>query len=247
MARLAARLIASVIAPLGMALLGLTAPALAGDRAEIALLGFSEDGRYFAFEEYGIQDGSGFPFSSIYAVDLSTDTWVAGTPFAARSESEDASLSAIRAEAAARAKAPLATLQLDATAVFTALNGDGEPMDGQSIAFGTPGYGLSAVADTRVLTLETYPLPAPADCATYTDAPIVGFAVAASGIEYHRDTSIPASRRCPLDYRIYGIAAPAGFGSGAGGPVAVISVYSFGFEGPDRRFIAVPLTDQWGH
>ena len=46
------------------------APALAGDAAQFDPIGFSEDGRYFAYEEYGIQDGSGFPYATIYLVDL---------------------------------------------------------------------------------------------------------------------------------------------------------------------------------
>ena len=45
-------------------------PALAGDRAVIDFIGYSADSRYFAFEEFGIQDGSGFPYSSIYIIDL---------------------------------------------------------------------------------------------------------------------------------------------------------------------------------
>jgi predicted secreted protein len=39
----------------------LSNPALAGDTAELNILGFSADGNVFAFEEYGVQDGSGFP------------------------------------------------------------------------------------------------------------------------------------------------------------------------------------------
>jgi predicted secreted protein len=37
------------------------------------------------------------------------------------------------------------------------------------------------------------------------------------------------------------MAEPAGFGYADGGRAAIISVYSLGFEGPDRRFIAVPI------
>ncbi|MGE6786024.1 DUF2259 domain-containing protein, partial [Ensifer adhaerens] len=36
-------------------------PALAGDYAALQPIGFSADGNVFAFEEYGVQDGSGFP------------------------------------------------------------------------------------------------------------------------------------------------------------------------------------------
>src|SRR5690606_36811639 len=41
-------------------------PAFAGDTASLDVLGYSPDGKVFAFEEYGIADGSGFPYSNIY-------------------------------------------------------------------------------------------------------------------------------------------------------------------------------------
>ena len=60
--------------------LGLAVPALAGDRALLDIVGYSSDDRFLVFEEFGIQDGSGFAYSSIYAVDLIEDSWVVGTP-----------------------------------------------------------------------------------------------------------------------------------------------------------------------
>src|SRR3569833_2885359 len=56
-------------------------PALAGDRANLNILGYSEDGRYFAFEEYGVHDGAGGNYSSIYVIDLPADKWTYGLPF----------------------------------------------------------------------------------------------------------------------------------------------------------------------
>ncbi len=79
------RLVASLI---GLSLL-LVMPALAGDRAQIDLIGYSDDGSYFAFEEFGIQDGSGFAYSSIYVVDLVDDSWVVGTPIRASGRGRD--------------------------------------------------------------------------------------------------------------------------------------------------------------
>lgn len=57
----------------------LISQASAADLAELGSTGFSDDGAYFAFEQYGIQDGSGFPYSSITIVDVKSDSWVAGT------------------------------------------------------------------------------------------------------------------------------------------------------------------------
>src|SRR5699024_2227073 len=57
------------------------------------------------FEEYGVQDGSGFPYSTIFVIDVATDSWVEGTPIRVRIDDEGATLGDARAEAAARLKA----------------------------------------------------------------------------------------------------------------------------------------------
>ena len=54
--------------------------AWAGDYASRHVIGFSADGRYFAFEQYGAQDGSGFPYAEIFIIDTQADSWVAGSP-----------------------------------------------------------------------------------------------------------------------------------------------------------------------
>ncbi|MGQ3280698.1 MAG: DUF2259 domain-containing protein, partial [Shinella sp.] len=43
-----------------------TAGASAGDFSTFQTLGFSPDGKVYAFEEFGVQDGSGFPYSTVY-------------------------------------------------------------------------------------------------------------------------------------------------------------------------------------
>ena len=56
-------------------------PAAANDQALIDFLGYSGDFRYFAYEEYGVQDGSGSAYSSIHVLDLWADAELAGAPF----------------------------------------------------------------------------------------------------------------------------------------------------------------------
>ena len=72
--------------------------ACAGDRALIDYLGFSHDLKYFAFEEYGISDGSGFPYSNLYIINLATDGWAPGSPYVTRAENADLSLAEVRAK-----------------------------------------------------------------------------------------------------------------------------------------------------
>lgn len=217
-------------------------PALSGDRALLEIIGYSDDARYFAFEEFGIQDGSGFPYANIYVVDLSTDQWV-GSPYRARIDSEDADVEDAREEALAQAEASLDELEIDIAAHIIALNGDGEPASdtGDELAFGTPGFGLDPVTDVRTLTLETQPATPGIDCAII-DNEVVGFTLSLDGDEIHADPeALPASRGCAQGYKIYAVVRPAEWAMAEGGLVAIISSYPFGFEGPDRRFLAVPL------
>ena len=236
-ARLAASL--SLVAAL------LPAAATAGDRALAEFIGYSGDGRYFAFEEYGIQDGSGFPYANIYVIDLPADSWVSGTPVRVRLDSEDADLAAARAAAREQAADRLENLDISAPAHLIALNGDGEPGDGLTLEFGAVSYVGSDPQTPWTLELEIFDAPSPQDCVTFLGEEAKGYALLLEGDgvvrELHRDGGqLPASRGCPTTYRIYGVVARPDSGT-LDGAVAIVSVYPFGFEGPDRRFLAVPL------
>ncbi len=74
-------------------------PARAGDTAELSILGFAADGSVFAFEEYGVQDGSGFPYANRFYIETATDSFVAGTPIRVRIDDESASVDYARSEA----------------------------------------------------------------------------------------------------------------------------------------------------
>jgi predicted secreted protein len=240
-----------ILRPLGAALLCLVPPALAGDRAGIDFFGYSPDLAYFAFEEFGIQDGSGFPYANIYLLDLENDRWVSGSPIRLRLDDEAVSLAEVRARAASEAQPLLAQYGIAEPVDILALNGDGDAAAaGATLSVGRPGYGLGVPDQPFELTLESFLAPGDPACATYTEQPVRGFALTyerdGASHDIHRDTRIPDSRGCALDYRLYGVVAPfdsfAAFNTDpATGLVAIVSVYTLGFEGPDRRFIAVPL------
>src|SRR5262245_52515062 len=77
----------------------------AGDASELNILGFSADGGIFAFEEYGVQDGSGFPFANRFYIDTEKDDYVAGSPVRITIEDDGATVEAARAAAKAKGEA----------------------------------------------------------------------------------------------------------------------------------------------
>jgi len=224
-------------------------PALAGDRAELNVLGYSKDYRYFAFEEFGEFDGSGGNYAHIYVVDLSDDSWVPGTPFSTEQngDTDDVipSLAAIRAKTMSLAAPMLQDLKIEVPATTLVLLGDGvAKADGKTMTTAFPSCCGSADTDETAaltLTLSMFPSKSAVECPVeeafgYTLS--ATFADGTSG-ELHKDgDTLPKSRRCPQDYRLYAVVAPF---EQFRPRVAIISSYPFGFEGVDRRFLAVPI------
>lgn len=248
-----ARLAASLIAVMMLA----AVPAVAADKANINIIGYSEEGPYFAFEEFGTHDGSGANFSHIYIIDLSTDEWVKGAPFSVDT-SDDADpeaklLSQVRTEAMAKAKAKLKELTITSPYTILALNGDGEHGDMKTVNFWTPNCcGPDSTEDAKfTLALKTVAIKSPSDdCKSVSEGmdPIVGFTLDFTNPEIdgsptttiHTDgDTLPKSRGCTLDYGIYAVVAPTD--SYTSSRVAIIETWTYGFEGPDRRFIVVPI------
>lgn len=218
-------------------------PALAADRALLDIIGFSDDGRYFAFEEFGVQDGSGFPYSTIFVVDVANDEWAA-PPVRVRIDDEGSTLADARAASLDEAASLIGKLDITRPADVIAMFADGEAGDGQTLDFAMPGYGPGALQAAQTLALETFPAGSPEPCADYLGEPALGFALTLAnddGIsELHRDgDTLPRSRGCPTAYRVYAVVVPFEHGPESG--VVIVSVYPFGFEGPDRRFLALPL------
>lgn len=224
-------------------LLAGTGTGIAGDAAKLDVIGFSPDGRYFAFEEFGVQDGSGFPYSNIYVVDLETDEWTARSPYRVRLESDGADVEEARQQSQHAARAAIERLAIKVPAESWSNEpplGDGD----KAMAFSDISSLLQTEGNYFSLKLTTRPAASPLKCETYMGTSAVGFTLRYArdegvGSVVHADTGVlPRSRGCPVDYRIHALIHTAG---GEGPYVAIIASYPFGFEGPDRRFLAVPL------
>lgn len=221
------------------------APAMAGDRALFNFLGYSDSGDYAAFEEFGQYDGSGGYYSHIYIVDLGKDSWVTGSPYAVepdpKLDEDDTPLADVRAKVLAMAQPKLKSLKIGTPAETLYLLGDGmSDTAGKVATFSTPMY-LGFQADAFTLRLGLTGVKS--DICVDDIADLSGFTLdlydSAGKHSLHDDSTapLPKSRGCTTDYRIYAVLAP--FQSVAN--LAVISTYAQGFEGPDRRFMLVPI------
>lgn len=224
------------------------ASALAGDAAEFNMLGFSADGGIFAFEEYGIQDGSGFAYANRYYIDTAKDAFVPGSPIRIQPQSEDPSVDDVRAEARKKGEAIIADAELAKHPGYTAAINPVSELSADPfriVANSSPLYPQpSDPMEFRLEELEG--IKSGVKCEEWQE--IRGFRLLKvdthpGGVTkiLHEDKQIPASRGCPLGYRIG--AVQSYFPDG--GPhiaVVILAVRSFGFEGPDYRWLAVSTT-----
>lgn len=225
-----------------------TAGASAGDFSTFQSLGFSPDGKIYAFEEFGVQDGSGFPYSNVYFIDTDKDAYLSGTPIRVRIDDEAADIAKARADSHSKAKNLIEQHKVLANpGVLAAFNPMGEvganrkrieyfqhavePMPGGSYA----------------LALDEIPFELSDKCRDITPDGGKGFRLKlvkrdgeAADTVLHEDTRVPESRNCPLSYQISGALT---FNPLDGDPVhvALVLVRSFGFEGSDGRWLAVPF------
>ena len=259
-------------------LLTIVSAAQAGDAAARRIIGFSPDGKYFAFEQYGEIDAAVSGWSQIDIIDTSTDEFVGGKPILVVDESEEATTTVeqARAQAAKQAAPILAKYAIAARGERTAFDRFTFPDDtveyndifrleqaGQKWL--SPFYDETGIS---TIQLDEILADSKTDCsASFDDAKpddeqgdktlqgdkalqgdktgkALGFRLSLQGQDgkpfkvLHEDKAVPGSRNCPTSYSLsesYKYIPP--------GKPAVLAVlvqrFSQGFEGRDRRFIAV--------
>jgi predicted secreted protein len=235
--------------------------AWAGDGAALNVLGFSPDGRYFAFEQYGEQDGSGSLYSIITAIQIAGDRPAKGMPITAIMDPDNPALgkapreqqlAGIRAKAAAAAAPVLQQLKISETGRMVASQQDAlargvlQPEQVKTaLKAATTTIALPAEhfgSDARVVLREfDIALPRCKDLTPREHPSGFGLTLERKGrptIHLSRDQTIPPSRRCPEHYGIteaHALTLPDGSMA-----LAILIHYFYpAFEGPDRRFLAV--------
>ncbi|WP_162652612.1 DUF2259 domain-containing protein [Lentilitoribacter sp. Alg239-R112] len=221
---------------------------IAGDFAEFHSLGFSADGKVYAFEQFGIMDGSGFPYADRFLINVESDTYVKGTPFRVRIEDEEAGVLQARKLVAEKSDVKMKALGIGTKpGRLVAFNPSTEVVnDSKSITYFPNQYKVN-LGEPITISLETFEaqLPSGHDCQNYggLDINIFRLKLRPSPDEasetIYEDKSLPKSRRCPQDYNIGGVVTLDEFGEPAV-HVFLVLYESFGFEGPDGRWIAIP-------
>lgn len=219
-----------------------TRQTMAADASAREIIGISPDGRYFAFEEYGIHDGSGFPFSNIFVIDTRTDRWVKGSPFRAFREQELANLENVRSETRRKFSAMKKRLNISRRLQHLYTEQWVRPElsinNQESRAYVTlPVFGRTH------LTLTQFPLGA-AQCQAYApDTKGMTLTMSDEAGTWTktiaRDSKLPKSRGCALGYSFADIYMHTRGNQKPPVLIALINVFSFGFEGKDRRFLAI--------
>jgi predicted secreted protein len=213
--------------------------AIAADAADRAVIGFSKDGKHFAFEEYGVQDGSGFPYSNIYIINLETDSWVEGSPIKVIVRDENASSHEARHQALTDAAPLIEEYGTVQSAKLLASNAVGEEVSDPHTMVFKRFHNLDTLWTVKLTHVD---LDLPPNCQSLPG--IKGFALSVSANntepnEVYRDKNLPKSRGCPENYRLADVIS---YGEDETARVVVlVHMLTFGFEGRDARFVAVPV------
>jgi len=216
--------------------------ARAGDYASREIIGFSSDGHYFAFEQFGVQAGSGFPYSEIFILDTARDQWVAGSPIRERIDDERAELADVREQARDGANELIERFGIGEPGDLLASNPRAELSADPYRVVVNEAHRFSPPKEELAIFTLTEKGVDPGECSQYTDEPIKGFTLEMrrsddGPVTLHDDDSVPTTRGCTIGYAISDVLKHT---SEAGETFAVLlHVTTVGFEGPNSRFLAV--------
>ncbi len=221
---------------------------MAGDAAEFRSHGFSDDerGRYFAFEEFGVEGGPHYPYSNIYIIDLATDKWVPDTPVRVRIEEEGETPIVARVKAFSEATPIMQQYQISNSGVLLAASPISEVGDKTEMRFRKTSQPLlSEAPNPYTLQLETKAVKDLTGCGM-SGGTVTGFSLSLTTPtgevnQLHDETSAPRSRGCPVDYHLSAVFAPTRVDAQTHA-VALVGVFSQTDDGQDLRYIAVPFS-----
>lgn len=225
-------------------LMVLPVQAIAAQVAERQIQGFNEAGTIFVFEQFGVQDGSGFPYSTIFQ--LSTVTSEPVFPLEkSLVRDETASLGLARRQARQSAVDFDGFLELGRHAFHKALGGS--PSAVASARFSEHFLTLSGNGGRDYEVSLSQQVAPTSSCSGFTDGDEKTFEVNLKNLESSETKTLSPSGfpaafyglTCPTQYSIADVVLFRPSPTQETRIVVLVSTFSFGFEGPDRSFVAV--------
>jgi predicted secreted protein len=210
-----------------LALVLLFSLARAGDAATLEFIGFSGNGKYLAFEQFGVADGAGFPYAKVQIVDVQKNSVLAQTEKMFESENNTV----------AQARAALQTQALLKRFGITRGN------QGQFIGIAPTAPNISGQRSDFIYAGRTYTLElnssfekqaaktCPDEIATRLELTLT---VAGKTRVLQKDgVTLPTARACALSYEMRSAHL-------LGKSLAVfVAVQNPGFEGADVRWMVI--------
>lgn len=229
-----------------LGLIGHSGTVSAGDFADVEIHGFSDEGRHFAFEQFGIQDGSGIPYSEIFVINVESDKWVKPSPFRLKNENpdefatEEELIAELRARHYDKIRDFMSSKRIAGRGRVVGRNPITELNANPHLMIVNPRQVVPPVDNPVEFELEEYSIASPT-CAQY-GAATQGFQLVqryqGKTRNLHKDSNLPNSRGCPLRYRIERVITD--YPQGRQPVFAVlILMETHGFEGPDGRYLAI--------
>ena len=213
--------------------------AFAGDNAQIDVIGFDGATKYFAFEQYGTQDGSGFPYSEIYFIEVATNEWAA-KPVKMMLEGGDyvcEELESVRQQVRRKAIPTLRKLGLTSAWEGTKVLHDIDKDMGYT-ENSRKSFSFELGPEKLVINVKEKEVAGSDEWGLGPDQ-LLELTLKGSetgSLVLQKDKKLPASRKGARNYEICGVYTVKEHGA----LVALIGYHrSPGFEGPDKRYIAV--------
>lgn len=229
-----------------LVLLPLAGLTQAGDAAQFRPLGFSADGRYYAFAAVGVHDGSGFPFANLAVVEVAKNTLAATKTVELKTLGAGATPDKALGQAIAEVKLDRFGIKqtIAGQDLLVHLPTDLSTRSGTRFTFPAgDGYGPvnnpHPEYEIRVEATKGVAAPDAAYCTDIGGPQLLKLSiVGGDGTDgkarvLQQDERLPASRACPADYQVRRITAYKD------GLVIALSYLAPGFEGPDLRYLVV--------
>ncbi len=208
-----------------------------GDAAELNVLGFSPDGQHFAFESYGVIDGGPVPWAQLTVLRIPDNRWVV-RPFYEEDASDVLPVDSLRQRVHLRADSVLREIGITsgntgAHLISHRFTDTGVDPHHAQFAVGMPGVGQYHELYDLVLT-ETED----GTCENFGPRKRLRLTVQRVGAAVPQvlqaDTYVPASRGCPVAYRIAEV-----YLYREQYLVVLLNMMVPGFEGRSMRYLAV--------